>query len=802
MHDQDSRQLFGQRPSVTLETLSEVIQRLRPRFHQALLEWYRGAGHDSGLADLSGLFRTLGSGLGQGLLADLFRLAETFATSLNDGRLQSGSDARALMAQIDRVLKPLAQQPPRWPEPEARQLIDRLLGLVGQVEPESDLVLDLLVESRAHADSQMLQDPLMDPAEPLKDEPTGWIDRLAVVEEQLELIERGVAVDAATLDAACAALYGVGSILEQTDGGDLSPRLSEMADRVAGLALVDPRLLSPHLESIAVDLLALGAIIQARADERPLRDPPPLAPDLDPADLMLVALRELDQEVFRVQELLAGEQVPGDLASDAGAMLDCVSGVLRFLGLEGAADLSMACGDWLKQCLPVDERSRVDDSEKALSGSLAALAQEISTRAAGRKVDQAMVDATQAALALVSRSIAPVQGAPKASVGVASPELTGSGGPENLSTARHSIAPEFLEIFLEETDEEIASALDLLARWSAEPGDEGALTMLRRSFCAIKGSGLIVGAQRVSEVAEAVERLLSRAIGQPTMRPQVRSFVAEVLDQLPGLIHAESEELPLDSEALVARARALIRGPNALEPSHEAPSPKLARLEDLETPIEDLLDVFEPGTAPPSLAGRGDAAGLLGSDEAPGDLSPDGISDAFALQLKAELSALANPRSDAADPRADSQTLPSQSLGSAPELQIGSAMDRLIEQIREIGRCRSELSSSHERLAGGLKALDQGLKRLSELIQQAANAQAWGSSWAGDGAQILGNETETDSLTSLNGLCTRVTELLDDLVSIQQSLVADQLAAAASLERQGQLTDSVSAEWPTLDPSE
>jgi hypothetical protein len=129
-------------------------------------------------------------------------------------------------------------------------------------------------------------------------------------------------------------------------------------------------------------------------------------------------------------------------------------------------------------------------------------------------------------------------------------------------------------------------------------------------------------------------------------------------------------------------------------------------------------------------------------------------------------------------------------------------MDRLIEQIREIGRCRSELSSSHERLAGGLEALDQGLKRLSELIQQAANSQTWGSSWAGDGAQIPENEAERVSLTSLNGLCTRVTELLDDLVSIQQALMADQRAAAASLERQAQLTDSVSAEWPTLDLSE
>ena len=74
------------------------------------------------------------------------------------------------------------------------------------------------------------------------------------------------------------------------------------------------------------------------------------------------------------------------------------------------------------------------------------------------------------------------------------------------------IDDEIIEIFVEEA-EEVLEALDqYFPRWAANTGDETALVEFRRAFHTLKGSGRMVGATTVGELAWSIENMMNRVI--------------------------------------------------------------------------------------------------------------------------------------------------------------------------------------------------------------------------------------------------------------------------------------------------
>jgi chemosensory pili system protein ChpA (sensor histidine kinase/response regulator) len=85
---------------------------------------------------------------------------------------------------------------------------------------------------------------------------------------------------------------------------------------------------------------------------------------------------------------------------------------------------------------------------------------------------------------------------------------------------------EIVEIFVEELDEVLETIDEWLPVWSADLAHEDALTEIRRSFHTLKGSGRIVGANVIGEVAWSVENMLNRLI-DGTVEPTAQ-FVAVI----------------------------------------------------------------------------------------------------------------------------------------------------------------------------------------------------------------------------------------------------------------------------------
>ena len=106
---------------------------------------------------------------------------------------------------------------------------------------------------------------------------------------------------------------------------------------------------------------------------------------------------------------------------------------------------------------------------------------------------------------------------------------------------------EILEIFIEESLEELASLSEQYPMWKREPGNTEALTTIRRSFHTLKGSGRLIGAQLIGEFSWVFESLLNRIIDKT--RP-VNQDVYDVLDEALGVLPQLIEQLKGNREPI------------------------------------------------------------------------------------------------------------------------------------------------------------------------------------------------------------------------------------------------------------
>src|SRR3984957_1098537 len=126
-----------------------------------------------------------------------------------------------------------------------------------------------------------------------------------------------------------------------------------------------------------------------------------------------------------------------------------------------------------------------------------------------------------------------------------------------------AVDPQFVELFIEEAKEEIASVQKAFPLWDQNPMDLEALSSLRRSFHTLKGSGRMVGARGIAEFAWSIENLLNRIIDKTLSRtPGMMSLLRNSVAALPQLVEQLETGRPgsAPTEALMTRAFAYADG--------------------------------------------------------------------------------------------------------------------------------------------------------------------------------------------------------------------------------------------------
>ncbi|MFZ0791662.1 MAG: Hpt domain-containing protein, partial [Chromatiaceae bacterium] len=330
---------------------------------------------------------------------------------------------------------------------------------------------------------------------------------------------------------------------------------------------------------LAADLLGIEADLRAFAEHGRPAHAGGASPGLFAAELSAATLREAQAELGHVKDAIQACQVPGERPGafpHVPNRLANISGALQILGERSAAHLAEDIAALVQRHYLDPERWPIDDELGPLADAVAALEIYMERLLEGESQATALIARAGKSLSalddLLSGSLPSVQSLePEGELafseseslwqtdGVLRNEPPPAGAGSGLGS--NGISPEFLDIFLEEAGEETQSVAEQLALWQADPADKSALTTLRRSFHTLKGSGRLVGALRVGELAQSVEAALNQVI-ERSLEPGAGliALVAEAARLLPDLIAAEAEGRPLPVDDLVRRVDRLTDG--------------------------------------------------------------------------------------------------------------------------------------------------------------------------------------------------------------------------------------------------
>jgi chemosensory pili system protein ChpA (sensor histidine kinase/response regulator) len=336
---------------------------------------------------------------------------------------------------------------------------------------------------------------------------------------------------------------------------------------------------------------------------------------------------------------------------------------MRLAGLERSGEIIAACGRFVGRDI-IDRRRTPDwESLDALADAITSVEYYLEGLAAvAGEEDQSVLDIAERNIAKLgyearaANVVSLVAAAPPAQAdGTVTGEEnrpeqteTGDGEPETLAVdggeepdSGDEVDPEIKEIFIDEAREVLDTLATSVPNW-LDNSQDSALIETRRAFHTLKGSGRMVGAEDIGELAWALENMLNRLIDHKIEEgPLLRRTVEDVVELLPALLAdfdaGNSGVAPEMLDALVERCEGLAEGRDETEIMGES----------AKATGQPLQPVPEPGTLTP------DQEAEQAPEQEP-DQGPDVDEEALA-STGAELAQAADE--DVAGPEADDELL-------------------------------------------------------------------------------------------------------------------------------------------------
>jgi chemosensory pili system protein ChpA (sensor histidine kinase/response regulator) len=610
----------------------QLLRRARTQFQVELLGLLKNDDAASRLQRLQKLFTLLGQRLRQSGHRLFWQAAAAMCQALDRGGVSFDESARSLLRDLDGAFRvALSMEKSLYTRSPDTQLYRRLLRLVGSSEPVSPQLVEIqrrhrLTPGATSARSTAALDDFGATAT-VVDVLGG---ELARVLERLETGAEDAAAVAGVLHDVEPELTRFTKILNglgyRAERDLLLPQLEQIRRGVGGETATDEALMAISAALLEVDqrlamrVRANGAD-SARVESR--RSP------------LLQARSALCREVQAGLELIkqsvnayvqSRDEVR--LLEGNAARLHAIGGALRIAELGEAADALERCRAYLNAVVNGDrpppspteiehladalssveyfvERFAVDQTPARLllaAAEAALTSLESPTGAAAAETAAPETAAWETAVpeteavafaALQSPVVAEMHEAeaeplpspnvePTPQVVAAAADTQGNQAPER--------DPEFVAIFVEEAAEVLGAIAEQLPSWHAAPESGAPLAELRRSFHTLKGSGRMVGAQIIADLAWAIERLLNRVIEKTVA---VSAGVVTVVDRasllMPDLVSAFSRDAAPD-RTVVSELQAMA---NALA-DNEALAPRPAPAAEEPVPLAGDAIALEP----------------------------------------------------------------------------------------------------------------------------------------------------------------------------------------------------------------
>jgi len=615
-----------------------VAAKLRPKFQLALLGWITGADNQRHLKTLSSVIEAFELCATRDDMYQLWWIVNGVLESLQNGGLETSVAIKRLLGQTDRQIKRLIDTGvDAFDEHPVDDLLNNLLYYVARSSNAGERISEIRaafnLEELLPGDEQVehARESLSAPSVKLmKTVAVAIKEDLGRVKDVLDIYVRTGMEKPAELVPQLDLLKKISDTLGVLGLGELRGDIDSEIDRLRELVTRGGGASEETLIAIASALLR----VEDRLDQQLLHLIAPLE-SAGPGDEAVVASVE-DAEFRGVAEAVMRESIINlariketfsqSLGADGNSRgLDSVPALIRgikagllMLGKSRATEVGDRICNLITLALRGSGRGRLTLKETdRLADAIVSIEYYMETVKAGRNEPWYMLDNAEACLAvlreLVQRlsseaedeaatsataSTAAADDADVLASQVVAVEIVAS--PVVVSDARE-LDPELLELFIEEAKEAIVTMQHDLPTWASAPDDMETLITVRRSFHTLKGSGRMVGAERIADYSWCVESLLNRLINKTLTRtPPMVEFILAAAAVVPELVEQLEigTEPAADVNLLMARANAFAEGdPNAAvltisQPVTADTKPDAAGLEM--DPV--LLDIFSKET--------------------------------------------------------------------------------------------------------------------------------------------------------------------------------------------------------------
>ncbi|HWX81459.1 MAG TPA: Hpt domain-containing protein [Steroidobacteraceae bacterium] len=584
----------SQAPGDQSITVTQWARRLRPRFQIGLLGYIRGDRTVQNLEILAKVCEKLEQIATTQPVFQLWWVTGAILEALRANGLEGSATLKRLLGQADRQIKTLYELgEARYCEDPPIDLLNNLLyyvarastsgGRISAVRASFKLAELLPVDDSIEQERESLSAPSV---KLMRTVAAAIKEDLSKVKDVLDIFVRRGGGQSEELVPQLELLKKISDTLGVLGLGELRQRVQ---DEIAALAAIVADGKAPTEESL-VRVAGVLLSVEDSLDDQLVRLILPLAAQDSAADLPAdqdlefrqvseAVLRECIVNLARIKEAVSvAVQKPADFLTqgldNVPQLLRGITAGLLMLGKGRAVELMDAIGTQVRKLVapgaPAPDATRLE----RVADAIVSIEYYMETLQNGRTDPWYMLDNAEICLkTLTDEAPSRVPNLNLSSTEAAS-TLKLDSAAETIALERtkrahaatnplialpqpEAVDPQFVELFIEEAKEEIASVQRNFPLWDQNPMDFESLSSIRRSFHTLKGSGRMVGARSIAEFAWSIENLLNRIIDKtlsrtPGMMGVLRNSVAALPQLVEQLETGRQSSLPI--EALMARA--------------------------------------------------------------------------------------------------------------------------------------------------------------------------------------------------------------------------------------------------------
>jgi chemosensory pili system protein ChpA (sensor histidine kinase/response regulator) len=623
-----------------------VATRLRPKFQLALLGWIKGGDNQRHIETLSSVAAKLEQAATRDDMYQLYWVVGGLLESLQNGGLETSVALKRLLGQTDRQIKRIIDEGiEAFDKHPIDDLLNNLLYYVARSSTSGERIGEIRaafnLSELLPGDEQVehAREALSAPSVKLMETVASAIkEDLARVKDVLDIFVRTGMNKPADLVPQLELLKKISDTLGVLGLGELRGDIDGEIDRLK--AVVERG--GGASDQIILDIASTLLRVEDRLDQQLIRliVPRDFGDDVDAADLppqeaadyQQVAesvMRECIINLARIKETVGQSltsQAPSQGLDSVPSLIRGIKAGLLMLNKTRAMEIVDRVGRLITLTLGGDGPLRLSQKETdRMADAIVSIEYYMETVKAGRSEPWYMLDNAEACLAVLrdvehrlsqeaaaTPTVGQTQKLDVAEVARQAEEMAMAEQARMQATevmplpvvapnAEH-LDPELLELFIEEAKEEVASIKRKLPAWRDEPDDMETLITVRRSFHTLKGSGRMVGAERIGEYCWTVENLLNRLINRTLVRtPPMVDFIIEAAAVVPELVEQleVGTEPSSDLSLLMARATAFAEGdPNAAVLTISRPHEEVTEEDEPALEMDPvLLDIFSKETA-------------------------------------------------------------------------------------------------------------------------------------------------------------------------------------------------------------